>query len=81
MPDRPRLPTDALAIAGVAICCALPAITVVVAGAIASGWGAVLRLWPLSVAGVLLLSLGGVAILRRNRGRTSNPVGREVTSR
>ena len=81
MPERPRLPTEVLAIAAVAICCALPALAVVIAGVIASGWGAALRLWPVSVAGLLLLALGGVALVRRIRGRTEKPRDREETSR
>jgi hypothetical protein len=81
VPDRSRLSAEALAIAAVAICCALPAVAIVVAGVVASGWGAALRLWPVSVAGLLLLSLGGVTLVRRIRGRTNKPLDREEPSR
>lgn len=80
MSKRPRLP-GALAIVAVALCCALPAVAIVVAGIIASGWGAALRLWPVSVAGLLLVSLGVVALVRRIRGRTEKPLDREESSR
>lgn len=81
MPERPRVPAEVLAIAAVAICCAVPAIAIVIAGVIASGWGAALRLWPVSVSGVLLLGLGSVALLRRIRGRTNKPLDRDEASR
>ena len=81
MPERPRLAAEVLAIAAVAICCALPAIAIVIAGVIASGWGAALRLWPVTVAGLLLLGVGSVARVRRIRGRTETPLERERTSR
>jgi membrane protein implicated in regulation of membrane protease activity len=81
VPDRSRLPAEVLAIAAVAICCALPAVAIVVAGVIASGWGAALRLWPVSVAGLLLLGLGSVALLRRTRGRTNKPLDQNEASR
>jgi len=81
VPDRSRLPAEVQAIAAVAICCALPAVAIVVAGAIASGWGAALRLWPVSVAGLLLLGLGSIALLRRTRGRTNKPLDQNQASR
>lgn len=80
MPERPRLPAEVLAVAAVAICCALPAVAVVVAGIVASGWGATLRLWPVSVAGLLLLGLGGIALVRRIRGRASRPLDADGAS-
>jgi membrane protein implicated in regulation of membrane protease activity len=81
VPERPRLPAEAVVIAAVALCCALPVIVVVIAGVIASGWGAALRLWPVSVAGLLLLGVGGVALVRRVHSRTEKPFDREETSR
>lgn len=78
MPERPRPRAEVLAIAAVAICCALPALAIVAAGVIASGWGAALRLWPVSVTGLLLLASGGVALVRLIRGRTEKPLDRKA---
>jgi hypothetical protein len=68
MHERPRLRAETLALVAVALCCALPAVAVLGAGAIASTWGAALRLWPITVAGVGLVGLGAVALVRRIRG-------------
>jgi hypothetical protein len=81
MPDRPRLPAEVLMVAAVVLRCALPALVVVAAGVIASGWGAALRLWPVLVAGLLLVGLGGFAIVRRVGRGTDELRDREETSR
>ncbi|MCI0635975.1 MAG: hypothetical protein L0206_18975 [Actinobacteria bacterium] len=81
MPERPRVPADIVVVAAIAICCAVPALVVVSAGVIASGWGAALRLWPVLVAGLLLVGLGALALVRRIRGRAEEARDREETSR
>ena len=81
MPERPHLPAEILAVAAVALCCALPALVVVAAGDIASGWGAALRLLPVLAAGLLLVGLGGLALVRRISRRTEEAHDREETSR
>ncbi len=81
MPERPRVSADIVVVAAIALCCALPALVVVAAGVIASGWGAALRLWPVLAAGLLLVGLGALALVRRIRGRTEEARDREETSR
>lgn len=81
MPDRKRLPAEALVVAAAVLCCAVPALVVVGAGVIASWWGAAVRLWPVSVVGLLLVGLGGFALVRRIRGRKLQAPHREETSR
>jgi hypothetical protein len=81
VPERPRAPADIVVVAAIVLCCALPALVVVAAGVIASGWGAALRLWPVLAAGLLLVGLGALALARRIRGRTEEARDREETSR
>lgn len=81
MRERPRVPADIVVVAAIALCCALPALVLVAGAVIASGWGAAMRLWPVLGAGLLLVGLGALALVRRIRGRTDEARDREETSR
>ncbi|MBI4259212.1 MAG: hypothetical protein HY658_01480 [Actinobacteria bacterium] len=60
-----------LAVAAVALCCAVPALVVVGAGLLTAAGGLAARYWPVTVVGLLALVWGGVRLGRliaaRNR--------------
>ena len=65
------------AVVAIAVCCALPEVLVVAGGAIAAVGGAVLRYWPITVAGVAAVVWASLRVARvvrgsRTRGRGKN---------
>ena len=62
-----------VAVVAMVLCCALPAVFVLAGGLLATALGEAVRFWPVTIAGVALVSLGGVSLARRVRSASSAP--------
>lgn len=69
--DKPNRPTSgALAVVvAVAVCCAVPALILLGAGAVGAIGGAAIRYWPLTLLGALAAVWGGLKLARLLRAR------------
>lgn len=70
-----RLLGGTLAAAAITVCCALPFVIALWAGALAAAGGVIARFWPLVVAGVAVATWAGVGLARWVRKR-KGAVGR-----
>jgi hypothetical protein len=64
-----NFPGGLAALGAVALCCALPALVVLAGGAVATAFGAIIRFWPITIAGAALVTFGGMSLARKIQRR------------
>jgi type IV secretory pathway TrbD component len=72
--ERPGSGTTLLAALAIGLCCGLPAI--IASGALATAVGVLLRAWPITLFGLVVLIYGAARMRRRIRairGKVGNP--------
>ncbi len=64
-----RMKKGLLAAAALVACCVVPALVVIGSGFLVAAGGVAVRLWPLTLLGLVLAAWGGARLVRRARTR------------